>query len=83
VERLTDRTLGSGESARFTGPGAIVVLEVLTMDLRAEFRSAVSLRRLFLASEESGRLGFQRRCSDTVTPGPPTNHRARSVALRE
>ena len=27
VERLTDRTLGSGESARFTGPGAIVVLD--------------------------------------------------------
>ena len=26
VERLTDRTLSSGESARFTGPGAIVVL---------------------------------------------------------
>jgi quercetin dioxygenase-like cupin family protein len=26
VERLTDRTLRSGESARFTGPGAIVVL---------------------------------------------------------
>jgi hypothetical protein len=47
VERLTDRTLGSGESARFTGPGAIVVLEVLTMDLPAEFRSAVSLRPCF------------------------------------
>jgi len=27
VERLTDRTLGSGESARFTGTGAIVVLD--------------------------------------------------------
>ena len=27
VERLTDRTLGSGESARFTGPAAIVVLD--------------------------------------------------------
>ncbi|HEV2036427.1 MAG TPA: hypothetical protein VGU71_19940 [Candidatus Dormibacteraeota bacterium] len=26
VERLTDRTLGSGESARFTGPAAIVIL---------------------------------------------------------
>ena len=27
VERLTDRTLGSGESVRFTGPAAIVILD--------------------------------------------------------
>jgi len=27
VERLTDRTLRSGESARFTGPAAIVILD--------------------------------------------------------
>jgi quercetin dioxygenase-like cupin family protein len=27
VERMTDRTFGSGESARFTGPGAIIVLD--------------------------------------------------------
>jgi hypothetical protein len=27
VERLTDRTLGSGESARFSGPAAIVILD--------------------------------------------------------